>query len=55
MMSLHTGDFGEDQLVHRVVETILAATATKAAEEPLPHTDAVAPDNSNGMLSSLIG
>lgn len=42
------GDFGEDQLVHQVVETILTATATKATEEPTPHEpDAVATSDKN--------
>ena len=44
-----TGEFAKNQLVHQVVETILNATSTKAAEEPLPHTDPVASDNSNGI------
>ena len=51
---MYSGEFGEDQLVHQVVETILNATATKAAEEPLPHADPVAPDNNNGMYFFVI-
>ena len=45
------GDFGEDQLVHQVVETILTATATKATEEPPPHEpDSVATSNTNSKF-----
>ena len=41
------GEFGEDQLVHQVVDTILTATATKAAEEEPPShgPDSVATSN----------
>lgn len=43
------GEFGEDQLVHQVVETILTATATKATtEEPPSHEpNSVATSNSS--------
>ena len=47
------GEFGEDQLVHQVVETILTATATKAMEEPPSHeSDTVATSNSSTSSSS---
>ena len=55
IVEIHTiivvGDFGEDQLVHQVVETILTATATKATEEPPSHEpDSVATSNSSKYL-----
>ena len=44
------GEFGEDQLVHQVVETILAATETKGTEEPPSHEpDPVATSNSSEL------
>ena len=59
IVELHTsivvGDFGEDQLVHQVVETILATTATKATEKPPSHEpDSVATSNSSKYLQDFL-
>lgn len=49
------GEFGEDQLVHQVVETILTATATNATEEPPSHEpDSVATSNNSKCLCILM-